>query len=161
MFRSWRLRQERVRLELANAILVSGRFECSSDFWYSLYPAEVHLATAFKKGAVSLVPTTDSSKISATKPAGDNSVHVVFKGQDFYLSEPPKPKTADVSQWQSNLVLWPYWWVNTTSIQANANMVESTMKACKYVQVLSTMLMTWDCLYDLYKLFENINCLRM
>ena len=120
-------------MELANAILVSGRFECSSDFWYSLYPAEVHLAKAFKKGAVSLVPTTDSSKISATKPAGDNSVHVVCKDHDFYLSEPPKPKTADVSKWPSNLVLVPYWWVNTTSIAAKANMIESTKKACKTI----------------------------
>ena len=58
-------------------------------------------------------------------------MHVIVGPNTFYLNEPPKLRTLHKEEWRHENVVVPFWWVATTAVETEANMIEKTMKDVK------------------------------
>ena len=96
---------------------------------YYINPAEVRAATKINKGSLTLVPCTTPDKITPLKASA--VVHVIVGPNTFYLNEPPKLRTLHKEEWRHENVVVPFWWVATTAVETEANMIEKTMKDVK------------------------------
>ena len=93
----------------------------NTSLQYSLNPPEVHVGkTPFKKNALVLVPATEFSKI--TQKETPNSIEVHTECGSLWLSAPAKIKSADPKS-VGDAITVPFWWVETTCEESEANMV--------------------------------------
>jgi len=85
---------------------------------YFLFPAEVRTTSKVAKGKLALSPATDYKGISTLSRPG--SVHVTVGGDNYYLTEPSKPRTLE--GFKADTLIVPYWWVLGTADEAKVNM---------------------------------------
>jgi hypothetical protein len=95
---------------------------------YYINPAEVRTTCKINKGGLTLVPCTTPDKITALKATAVVHVFVatLTGGNTFYLNEPPKLRTMHKEEWRHANVVVPFWWVATTAVETEANMIEKT-----------------------------------
>ena len=109
---------------------------------YYINPAEVRTTCKINKGGLTLVPCTTPDKITALKATAVVHVFVatLTGGNTFYLNEPPKLRTMHKEEWRHANVVVPFWWVATTAVETEANMIEKTFteEMCTFTSLVNS-----------------------
>lgn len=117
------LKLERKRTQVFTALLDTAMGH-DERLLYSMHPTELRANTDIPKGELELTPVTDLKCIKTKRSGGSADVSVRLKKDTFYLSEPPRARHVDPTEWNSDVVFAPFWWVGTTSNPESVNMVE-------------------------------------
>jgi hypothetical protein len=86
----------------------------------ALKPAEVVVLEPYTKGKIELVPFTELRMIGTR--ATTTSPMVKVGNVVLGLQEPVKPRDPKSSDWRSETLFVPYWWVTPTPDERLANM---------------------------------------